>query len=64
MHTIYRVHYVQEIPDTAIVNGCIDMTQDHVETDHKGNVMTAVLDSGTDLTWRRITHWEKISTTD
>lgn len=57
----YRVYYTQEIANTAVVYGSVDLTEDHVETIHGGNVVTAILDSGTDLTWRTVTSWEKLS---
>lgn len=57
---VYRVHYTQKLPNVAPVHGSVDMTEEHVETTHGGNVMTALLDSGMDLTWRHVTGWETL----
>lgn len=58
--TIYRVYYTREVPGSAVVHGCVDMTQEHVEDTHKGSVMSALLDSNTDLTFKRVTRWESL----
>jgi hypothetical protein len=60
MSTFYRVHYIREI-GSCVVEGSIDMTQEHVETTHEGCIETAVLDSTYQPEWSRITGWELVT---
>jgi hypothetical protein len=58
---VYRVSYRQEVTGAATVHGSFDLTQDHVEGTHKGDVMTALLDSSYEPTFSTVTGWEIVN---